>query len=220
MEESGIVKVEASGTEEVRADSAVLHVTISGKKFRFQNAAGVKAGEIRPLVEGLLQLGVADTDIRVTSVSTSTESGRLTKTSSATYRLNIVIENLEHLPDALGLLSSVDDCRLTRTEWRYGDEQEQREALLKTVTADAVRRAKTMAEVAGTSIAGIKFVSDSYSAPTSAEVTRSVAAGLSESLGVRGKAASIDIGTAFVETKSVHMVVTAEFWLEAGFETS
>jgi uncharacterized protein YggE len=117
------IKVSTTHREEILATHANLHVTVKGSSIVSGSEAMKKAKEVNQLVEALTSFGLKSEAVTLQGVHIETASGVLLKSSSATYRLKIHVEDLNQLADLLDIVSSQKNATLERIEWKYDEEQ-------------------------------------------------------------------------------------------------
>ena len=117
------IKVSTTHREEILATHANLHVTVKGSSIVSGSEAMKKAKEVTQLVEALTNFGLKSEAVSLQGVHIETASGVLLKSSSATYRLKVRVENLDQLADLLDIVSSQKNATLERIEWKYDEEQ-------------------------------------------------------------------------------------------------
>jgi uncharacterized protein YggE len=117
------IKISTTHREEILASYANLHVTVKGSSIVSGSEAMKKAKEVNQLVEALTSFGLKSEAINLQGVHIETASGVLLKSSSATYRLKIRVEDLNQLAEVLDIISSQKNTTLERIEWKYDEEQ-------------------------------------------------------------------------------------------------
>jgi uncharacterized protein YggE len=117
------IKVSTSHKQELSATHADLHLTVKGSSIVSGSEAMKKAKEVNQLVEALTSFGLKSEAISLQGVHIETASGVLLKSSSATYRLKVRVEELNQLAELLDIISSQKNATLERIEWKYDDEQ-------------------------------------------------------------------------------------------------
>src|SRR5688572_32544603 len=98
------IKVSAFHREEIFASHANLYVMVRGSSLVSGNEAMKKAKEVSQLVEALTSFGLSPDAIQLLGVHIETSSGTLLKSSSATYRLRIRVDQLEQLAELLDII--------------------------------------------------------------------------------------------------------------------
>ena len=89
-------------------------------------------------------------------------SGRLLKSSSATYRLKIRCDALDQIADLLDIITSQKNAALDRIDWKY-PEEEARERGLKSALAKAKSKAEKVAATLGVKLLGVyDFIENSF----------------------------------------------------------
>jgi uncharacterized protein YggE len=213
MPDPGIIHVDADFEESILADGAILHIIVSGESFFYGNAALEKSRELKEFVNNLKSSGVEDSSIQIKDIQAFSKSGLLGTSSSARYTLAVKLPDLSLLPNALGQVTGQKNINLTHIEWRYSQEEAQKEELLKRCTELALKRARTMAEVAGGTIKGIKSLADSYIIPKSELLMTGSAPANAELRRAKVAALPTDIGTNFSNEKKISVHVSAEFYV-------
>ena len=81
-----------------------------------------KAEELRKLAEALESRGIPKTALSLAGATVDVSSGVFTKSSSVTYRIRILIEDLDLLGSVLDVVSEAKKASLTRLDWNYDDQ--------------------------------------------------------------------------------------------------
>mgnify|MGYP001210714780 CR=1 FL=1 len=201
----GTLRISVDDSVRVEAESARVHLSIKGSSTVFGNAAAKQAAEVRALVGALTALGIGESAIEVTGVRMDSRSGLLSK-SQAEYLLAVAV-GLEQLPATLGVLADQPNLRLTELEWVFDSFEASIEATA-SVLAKARRKADAVAAAAGSSIAGIAMISDSWNLPSAR-----VAFGAAEPVMYRSAKASdeIDLGIEINATQELYVHLTVDF---------
>src|SRR5512145_676591 len=106
------IKVSALHREEISASHADMFVTVKGSSVVSGDQAMKKAKEVSQLVEALTGYGLSPEAVQLLGVHIETESGRLLKSSSASYRLRIRVEKLEQIAELLDIIASQKNTTL------------------------------------------------------------------------------------------------------------
>jgi len=162
------IKVSALHREEIFASHANLYVTVKGSSVVSGNEAMKKAKEVSQLVEALTALskaegsGLSPDAVQLLGVHIETASGALLKSSSATYRLKIKCEKLDHLTELLDIVASQKNAALERIEWKYPEELA-RERGLESAIAKGKAKAGKVATALGVKLLGVyDFIENAY----------------------------------------------------------
>jgi uncharacterized protein YggE len=156
------IKVSAFHREEIFASHANLYVTVKGSSLVSGNEAMKKAREVSQLVEALTRFGLSSDAIQLLGVHIETSSGTLLKSSSATYRLRVKLENLDRLAEVLDIIGSQKNTTLERIEWKY-PEDEAREHGLEAAIAKGKAKAEKVAAAMGVKLLGVyEFMENAY----------------------------------------------------------
>ena len=211
IDKTGIIKISETAEKYVQAESAKLHLQITGENFFYGNAAREKSVEVKSLVEDLDKIVIGGEDILVKDVSLQTETGIFNKSSKGVYRLVVRVKDLTLMAEALGAIASQKNCQLIFTEWIFSEDAARfelaREALIK-----AKRKADLMAEAVGYKITGIKNCSDTYN---ELKTPLTLAEGFRVAkLKTDPAAGAADIGTQFQNENKVSAQVIVEFFIE------
>ncbi|HJL44347.1 MAG TPA: hypothetical protein RMG45_00815, partial [Polyangiaceae bacterium LLY-WYZ-15_(1-7)] len=110
------IVVHAEHSDEVVAERADLHVAVEGSRLSTGGEALAQVREVKAFVAALHQLGVDD--VALEALQGRTTSGFLGRSSAATYMLRVRVRPGQ-LGEVLDVLASMEDVRLTRTEWRF-----------------------------------------------------------------------------------------------------
>lgn len=148
------IKISASQKEEISATHADLHVTVKGSSLVSGNEALKKAKEVNQLLEALSQIQVKEEAVTLQGVNVSTSTGAVLKSSSASYRLKIHCDDLSKFTEILDVIASQKNAALTRTEWKY-DEDEARERMLLSVMEKVKAKAAKVTQSLGVKLLGV-----------------------------------------------------------------
>lgn len=154
------ITITASQREEVPATHADVFVTIKGSSLVSGDTALKKAKEVSQLVDQLVKSGLPMEDIHLQSIHAENASGPITKTSSATYRLRLRCNQLDQIPDLLGIITGHKNASFERIAWKFSDD-EAREKGLQKALAKANARAAMVAEKLGVRLLGIYSLTES-----------------------------------------------------------
>jgi uncharacterized protein YggE len=201
----GTIRITIDDTVRVEARSARLHVSVKGSATVFGNAATKQAAEVRSLVGALAAAGVGEEAIEVTGVRLETSSGL--GRSRAEYLL-VVAVGLEQLPAALGVLAD-QPVTLSELEWVFDSFEESIPATAAAL-GKARRKADAIAAAAGSSVAAITMISDSWNLPS----PRVAFAAEDTAMFRSAKAAApIDLGVEISATQELYVHLTVDFEL-------
>ena len=144
MKKPNTIAVNIELKEEVLANRVNLFVEVKGDSFVSGRTALKKAKEVRSLVEGLMQIGIAEENIQLMSVQAEVSSGMLTKSSSARYSLKILVADLDALADVLGIVMAAKNASVNSLEWLYDDFEKIHNVMLEEAIARAESRIAVM----------------------------------------------------------------------------
>jgi uncharacterized protein YggE len=151
----GRLIVEETILIEVKASSAVLHVTVKGSSYFAADEAMKKAKEVSALLDALRELGIPEHEIRLKNVVAETESGILTKTSSARYNLSIKVRDMEKLSDTLGIVTGGKNVQLHKLDWLFLEDREVKLDCIRRAFAAVKQTAESIVVALGASISAI-----------------------------------------------------------------
>lgn len=148
------IKVSASHKEEIHASHVDLHVTVKGSSLVSGNEALKKAKEVNQLLEALSQVQVKEEAVTLQGVNVSTSTGAVLRSSTASYLLKIRCDDLSRFAEILDVIASQKNAALTRTEWKY-KEDEARERILAGAMEKAKAKAAKVAQSLGVKLLGV-----------------------------------------------------------------
>lgn len=201
----GTLRITVDDSVRVEAESARVHLTVKGSSTVFGNAATRQAAEVRSLVGALAAIGIGESAIEVTGVKLDSRSGVLGK-SQAEYLLAVSAAP-DQLPGVLGVLADQSNLKLTELEWVF-DSFEASIGATTAALAKARRKADAVAAAAGSSVAGIAMISDSWNLPAPR-----VAFAAEDAAVFRSAKASepIDLGIEISATQELYVHLTVDF---------
>ncbi len=147
-----------SAKADISPQSAAVHLVLTGDKFFSGAAAFNKAEELRKLAEALESRGISKTALTLAGASVDVSSGVFTKSSSVTYRVRVLIEDLDLLASVLDIVSDAKKVSLTRLEWNYDEHGAEERQLLLTAGARAAAKARVLAESVGGKLGALHSV--------------------------------------------------------------
>lgn len=157
---------------ELKASSVVLHVSVKGSSYIADDMALKKAKEVSTLVESLIALGIPEQEIRLKNVVAETQSGIISKSSSAKYHLSIKLRDFEKLSETLSAVTSAKSCELSSIEWKFREDRQKKLENLAKVFASAKETAECIAAALGVTIKGVHHCSYEAFAEQSMEFGR------------------------------------------------
>ncbi|KPL81362.1 SIMPL domain-containing protein [Herpetosiphon geysericola] len=160
--EPNLLNVSSSYRQLIDANRAEITVRIKGSSVISNNTALEKAKEVRQLVEALTSYGLDKTAIQLQSVVAEVNNGVLLRSSSATYSLLIRCDDLEQLPDLLGIITSQKQASLENVSWGFPDDPAMINTWVQAALELAKAKAKAMAQTLGVRIIGVHRVDDQY----------------------------------------------------------
>lgn len=148
------IHVNATESVEVQASSADLYIAVKGTSLVSGESALTQAREVKELLDSLGQAGLPTEAVSLQSVDAETSSGKLTPSSSATYKLRLRCENLDQFAGFLGVITSQKNTSIEKIEWQYPEEPLISETLEKAIHK-VETRARSIAAALGVSLLGI-----------------------------------------------------------------
>lgn len=153
-----LLEAQDFATGDVAPTSAFVHVTLASDRFFSGNAAFTQAEELRRLATALATRGVPETALALEGAAVDVASGVFSKSSSVTYRVRILVEDLERLPGVLDAVSEAKKASLTSVAWNYDDNTVAMHALLRKAGQRAAAKAKVLAEAVGATLGALHSV--------------------------------------------------------------
>lgn len=148
------IKISVSHYEEIFASHANLYVTVKGSSVVSGDEAMKKAREVSQLVEALTGFGLGSEAIQLLGVHIESAGGALLRSSSATYRLRVRLDNLDRMAELLDIVASQKNAALERIEWKY-PEDEARERGLEAAIEKGKAKAEKVAASMGINLLGV-----------------------------------------------------------------
>ena len=155
MDTLNYISVAESAHREVSATGARLALRISGQSFFTGREAFKKAAEVSQCVTGLKSCGIAEEKIRIKNVSTHVESGLLSKTSSATYDLEITCDSMDLLGPAVATVASLKNSEIVSMAWDYSEITKIKREILQEAVRLANASATAIASALNISLNGV-----------------------------------------------------------------
>ena len=155
MDTLNYISVAESAHREISAAGAKLAVRICGQSFFTGREAFRKAAEVSECVTGLKSCGIAEDKIRIKNVSTHVESGFLTKSSSATYDLEITCDSMDLLGPTFATVASLKNSEIVSMAWDYAEIEKTKREILQEAVRSANASATAIASALNTSLNGV-----------------------------------------------------------------
>lgn len=165
-EHTPVIEVVEQHHTEVAATGADVALTLSEAKFFSGTAALQQAGEVRKLVEALVAVGIAETDVGIASVHVKTSKGMLLKSSSATYGVSVRCREPNKVAAVIDAIAGVKNCTLGHVAWRYEVPDSVRNGWLATCVQKARGAADAMAQALGAHVSYVYRVVDETMGPS------------------------------------------------------
>lgn len=155
MDNLNYLSVVESARREINATGAKLLVRISGQSFFTGSEAFKKAVEVAQCVEGLKSCGVPEDRIRIKNISTQVASGLLSKSSSATYELEVCCDSMDLLGPAVATIASLKNSAVESMSWEYSDIEKVKREILQDAVRSANASATAIVSALNVSLAGL-----------------------------------------------------------------
>ena len=211
-----LVAVQQTQTHEVAADRADLHVTVEGLSLFTGAEALKKAREVAQIAGDLTASGLPPEAIFLQGVFADVQSGTLSKSSRARYRLRIHCADLSRLADIIGIIAGQKNVALNTLAWGYPDDEALRDTWLLACIARVSEKSAKIAAALGVRVLGVHTFSETLEDPE-AKHPRPAPRG-AEPVGMMRRMTSEDLGLEVSHTKTVHITVRVEY-LVSGYES-
>jgi uncharacterized protein YggE len=155
MQPVDLLHIVVEREEDVSANRADLHVSVTGSSVFSGTEALRKADEVNTLVEALKTVGLGLEAVSVESVRVEVVSRAFTKSSAASYGLRVRLPNLAVLPAAIELVATRKNASLTRLEWKYDTIDTLMDDWLAGLLRAANAKAELVAHALGVTILGV-----------------------------------------------------------------
>ena len=212
----GVLRVSETETDEIDAARAFVMINVASEKVLFGNAAIAASEDLKSIVTKIKAVS-EDVEVDIEAVSLATNSGILSKNSTANYTIRLTVNDLNALGAILGICSEGKKMSVISVIWDY-EEDEAKLSLIKSAIRKAKRKADEMMGEIGYSIIGIRSCSDSYQTPNIGEIIISGPdapgfGGTIESARRRagGAMRAVDFGAQFKSKKQISATCTVEF---------
>lgn len=151
---------------EVAPEYAVLDVLVEGESHTFGNEALNKSREVGAFVTGLEEIGLSADHVGLEGVSLQTSTGKILKSSTASFRLRVDKVPLDKVPGVLGVAASQKNLEIEAVTYEFGDLREEKRHLLRDACAAAKEQGREMGSAFGVPILGIYSVSPRWTEPS------------------------------------------------------
>jgi len=209
----GVLRVSETETVEIEAARAFVMINVASEKVFFGNAA-IEASEDLKSIVAKIKTVSEDVEVDTEAVSLATNSGILSKNSTANYTIRLTVNDLNALGAILGICSEGKKMSVMSVIWDY-EEDEAKLSLIKSAIRKAKRKADEMMAEIGYSIIGVRSCSDSYQTPNIGEIIISgpdaPRFGASMESARRRGGPAVDFGAQFKSKKQISATCTIEF---------
>jgi Protein of unknown function (DUF541) len=209
----GILRVSETETAEIEAARAFVMINVASEKILFGNAAVAASEDLKSVVAKIITVS-ENVEVDTEAVSLTTNSGLLSKNSTANYTIRLTVNDLNALGAILGICSEGKKISVRSVIWDY-EEDEAKLGLIKSAIRKAKRKADEMMAEIGYSVIGIRSCSDSYQTPNIGEIiiSRPDDSRFDDTMeSARRRAGSaVDFGAQFKSKKQISATCTIEF---------
>jgi uncharacterized protein YggE len=209
----GVLRVSETETAEIEAARAFVMINVASEKILFGNAATAASEDLKSVVAKIITVS-EDVEVDTEAVSLATNSGLLSKNSTANYTIRLTVNDLNALGTILGICSEGKKISVRSVIWDY-EEDEAKLSLIKSAVRKAKKKADEMMAEIGYSVIGIRSCSDSYQTPNIGEIviSRPGASQFDDTMESARRRAmpAVDLGTQFKSKKQISATCTIEF---------
>lgn len=206
------IEVMEQTQHEIAADRADLFVTVEGLSLFTGQEALKKAREVAQLAADLQAFGLPSDVLFLQGVTADIQTGMLSKTSRAKYRLRIHCADLSMLADIIGIIAAQKNTALHKMEWGYPDDTDQKETWMLACIARANNKIAKIAAALGVRITGVAAFSESIQ-DSETPLRYSDRGGTMH----RERVSSEDLGMEVSHTKTITVSVSVEY-LISGYD--
>jgi uncharacterized protein YggE len=153
-----LLEVHELASGDVSPTSAFVHLVLKCDRFFSGNAAFEKAEELRRLAGALSARGISQGALSLEGVSLDVSSGVFTKSSSVTYRVRILLEDVDLLTGVLEAVAETKKASLGNVEWNYDDDLREEHALIREAGARVTAKARALAESVGATLGPLRSI--------------------------------------------------------------
>jgi uncharacterized protein YggE len=213
MQPVDLLHIVVEREEDVGADRADIHVSVTGSSVFSGAEALRKADEVNALVEALTTLGLRPQSVLVEGVRADVVSGVFTKSSAASYALRIRVPDLAVLPAAIELIATRKNATLTHLEWKYDAIDTLMDDWLAELLQAANAKAELIARALGVTVLGVHAFREERwdpDRPPRATARHEVALDMSAAARRRGA-----LGFDMMHLKRVRLVVQVDYRVSA-----
>jgi len=162
---------------EVSPKHAVLDIIVEGESIFFGNEALSKSKEILELINKLDSIGYSKDKITLESISIKTNTGKILKSSSATFNLLLNEIPMDLIPKLLGVVSIQKNIEITEINYEYGNLEIEKSQLLKEGSVKAKRQAEEICESLGVTLLGVYSMTQKWSNPFTDAISQNFSGG-------------------------------------------
>lgn len=144
--------------EDVRPTAAILRVALTADRFFSDRAVLEKAEELRRLVAALNARGIPAEAVSLEGATLDVSSGLFTRSSSVTYRVRILVKDVERVVDVIDAVAESKRATLTGVEWDYRSASRAPSPMLGECAARALAKARALAAALSVEVVRIRTV--------------------------------------------------------------
>lgn len=162
--EPDTITITATHAHDVEATHAHVYVAVQGTSGPIFAADQVlaRAKEVNALVSALAPVGIGPADVDLIDIHTESKGGRISRSTSALYRLRLRTHDRDAIPGILDVVAAQPHSGIESIEWQYPESESQRAALDRALDV-AAEKAEFVAQGLGVLIAGVhRFTEHSY----------------------------------------------------------
>lgn len=159
------ISLEITKKTEVLPLYAILEVTIEGEASFSRNESYRKAREVTAFTEALKQTDYEGENVSLENVVIKTNTGVLTKSSSARFELKLDKLPLALLSDVLSVIAAQKNISINSINYEYGELESEKAVLMEKACLAAKEEGKRVCSLYGVELIGIYSMQPIWSVP-------------------------------------------------------
>jgi len=159
------ISVEEKGQLDVAPKFAIMKIVIKGESYVLGDEAFKKSKEIVSFVSDLKSIDYSSENITLESVSIKTTTGKILKSSFASFTLKLDQINLELIPKILNIISNQKNIEIKNLEYDFGDLSKIKTDLYKNVCGEAKRQASEICSTFSVPLLGVYSMNAKWKHP-------------------------------------------------------
>lgn len=144
--------------EDVRPTAAILRVALTADRFFSDRAVLEKAEELRRLVANLGARGIPAEAVSLEGATLDVSSGLFARSSSVTYRVRILVKDVERVADVIDAIAESKRATLSGVEWDYRSASRAPSPMLGECAARALAKAQALAAALSVRVVRVRTV--------------------------------------------------------------